>query len=165
MASAYPTVRRQLVSIVEATTVDHDTTFSGDAPFRELESGWADDEHALPPTRSFVLELGSGAVQLPMNYKNKGRMRAQCTLMVFYADDTFDAVALDETVGSDAENLAAQLLGPSNWDRANSGIELVGRRDGGHEALKFDIIAGDGVRVLEFAFDVVYNRGIETNTP
>ena len=163
MASQFPTVRRKIVDIVTATAVDHDTAFSGRLGFRELGDGWVDEDHPLPPSRSFVLEAQGGAVQDPSSFKNKGRMRMVCSLMVFYAEDVADAVALDEVIGSDTENLAAQLLDPTNWDRGTTRIELIGGRDGGHEALKFDIIAGDGVRVLEFAFDVVYRRGVETN--
>lgn len=163
MASAYPTIRRKIASIVTSTTPDHDAAHFNGA-FRELDAGWMDDERAIPQGRDFLIEMASGVTQNPHCFASAGRMKVGLVLSVIYPDDTADFISLDEVLGSDAENLVAQLLEPDNWDRGSSGIELVGARgSNGHEALPFDIIADDGFRVLQIAFDVTYRRGAETN--
>ncbi len=163
MASAYPVIRQKLVDIVEATTPDHNG-FGVDGGFRHLESGFGDEDRAMPPPRSFFIEMLGGRAELPQHYHQLGRVRADVGLSIIYPDDVANVGGMDEICGSDAENLVAQLLLPDNWDTSTTGLELVGKRDGGHSALPFDIIADDGIRVLQFFFEVTYKRGAETNS-
>lgn len=161
MSSGYPGVKAQFVTLLEATEPDDHTSATA-GRFTHQPQG-IDGAHV--PDRGFVV-LGSGGVaELPGCFQGKGRMNVTIQVAVLYKA-MLEMSALDTTVHSDAENLIAQMLKESNWDRASTGIELVGSRSDNKSALPYEVIPNeDGSLTLLFSFPVVYARGVETNTP
>lgn len=161
MASGYPVVRQKLIDIISATEPDHNTSHIY-GRFYYLEQGMS-EEFVASRDRGFYLSLTGGNAELPGCYRGKGRMMVTCQLMVMYSS-AFNLGAIDEIMGSDAENIIEQLLTTSNWDRANTKIELIGGRDGNITTMPFEIGSLDEqTDILTFSFPVIYSRGQASN--
>jgi len=161
MSSAYATVKQTIVDLLEATEPDdHESFVRG--PFVHQTQGIT-ESHV--PDRGFSLVTEGGRAELPGCYQGKGRVTVQMLLAVRYKA-VKEISSLDDVVISDTENLIAQLLKESNWNRPSSGIELIGNRESDLSSIPFDVVSDDeGGLTLVFTITVVYARGVETNTP
>lgn len=159
--SGWPAVRRQIAKIVTETTTDDDSAAIFGA-FRESESGIEGSDNPL--SRDFDLTPESGSARNMGSFAAKGRVNMSIGLHVLYVGDVEDQVRLLDIIVSDAENIISQLADDSTWDRATSGIELIGERNGGLSAFGFEIIPlDDKMKILYISLSVLYSRGRETN--
>lgn len=161
MSSAWSTVKATLVAAVEQTEPDDHVVFTSGGFVHQAQG----IEGAHVPDRGFTILGSSGMAELPGCFQGKGRMSVTVNLGILYKAVT-EVSILDDVIISDAENIIAQLLKESNWNRATSGIELVGSRNDDKSAIPFEVLFNeDASTTLLFTFPVTYARGVETNTP
>lgn len=146
----WASVRAQLVTIVEGTTVPAKTRGKSPA-FKYAPDA---NDVALPFTRGFWVSLSSMSVRGPTPIGFAYRQRDMVELSVVYHRD-FSPRDLDDCIAADYREITKRLANPSTWGRPTSTIIALSESASDDQFVS-SIDDVDGARILRVSFPVLH---------